>query len=126
VDPTRRGPDWMKITPAAGSLFHEKEHLSATHPIGSSRKSVSMVPAATTPPNEMRCQDMDPRRISPRLAKAFTKESVQIELHAFLQAGPVAPSSHVRASHFLSSVLAGSRPVVYRTRSESGGFDERR
>jgi hypothetical protein len=59
VDPTRRGPDWMKITPAAGSLFHEKEHLSATHPIGSSRKSASMVPAATTPPNEMRCQDME-------------------------------------------------------------------
>ena len=24
VDPTPRGPDWMKISPVAGSLFHEK------------------------------------------------------------------------------------------------------
>jgi hypothetical protein len=28
VDPTRRGPDWMKITPAAGSLFHERTPAS--------------------------------------------------------------------------------------------------
>jgi len=26
VDPTPRGPDWMQISPVAGSLFHEKEH----------------------------------------------------------------------------------------------------
>ena len=26
MDPTRRGPDWMKITPVAGSLFHERTH----------------------------------------------------------------------------------------------------
>ena len=24
MDPRHRGPDWMKISPAAGSLFHEK------------------------------------------------------------------------------------------------------
>ena len=24
VDPLPRGPDWMKISPVAGSLFHEK------------------------------------------------------------------------------------------------------
>ena len=28
MDPTRRGPDWMKITPAAGSLFHERTQQS--------------------------------------------------------------------------------------------------
>jgi hypothetical protein len=27
VDPTPRGPDWMKINPVAGSLFHEKRQL---------------------------------------------------------------------------------------------------
>src|ERR1700735_2164958 len=29
VDPTRRGPDWMKITPVAGSLFHERTQILA-------------------------------------------------------------------------------------------------
>ena len=29
MDPTRRGPDWMKITPVAGSLFHERTQLRA-------------------------------------------------------------------------------------------------
>jgi pimeloyl-ACP methyl ester carboxylesterase len=28
VDRTRRGPDWMKITPVAGSLFHERTHVA--------------------------------------------------------------------------------------------------
>jgi len=27
VDPLPGGPDWMKISPVAGSLFHEKEHM---------------------------------------------------------------------------------------------------
>lgn len=26
MDPCHGGPDWMKITPVAGFLFHEKEH----------------------------------------------------------------------------------------------------
>ena len=26
MDPLPGGPDWMKISPVAGSLFHEKEH----------------------------------------------------------------------------------------------------
>ena len=30
MDPRSRGPDWMKINPAAGSLFHEKEQTSAS------------------------------------------------------------------------------------------------
>jgi hypothetical protein len=29
VDPQPRGPDWMKISPVAGFLFHEKEHSQA-------------------------------------------------------------------------------------------------
>ena len=27
MDPLPGGPDWMKISPVAGSLFHEKEHM---------------------------------------------------------------------------------------------------
>src|SRR5208283_1304860 len=30
VDPTPRGPDWMKISPVAGSLFHEKRHARSS------------------------------------------------------------------------------------------------
>jgi len=28
VDPQPRGPDWMPITPKAGSLFHADSHSS--------------------------------------------------------------------------------------------------
>ena len=28
LDPSQRGPDWTHISPAAGSLFHEKRHAS--------------------------------------------------------------------------------------------------
>ena len=28
MDPTPQGPDWMQISPVAGSLFHEKRHVS--------------------------------------------------------------------------------------------------
>ena len=31
MDPRHRGPDWMKISPVAGFLFHEKEHASIRH-----------------------------------------------------------------------------------------------
>ena len=30
MDPCHGGPDWMKITPVAGFLFHEKEQPAAT------------------------------------------------------------------------------------------------
>src|SRR5215472_14596468 len=34
VDPTPRGPDWMQISPVAGSLFHEKEQRREARAVG--------------------------------------------------------------------------------------------
>ena len=31
MDPQPRGPDWMQITPKAGSLFHAKSQRDATY-----------------------------------------------------------------------------------------------
>ena len=39
MDPFARGPDWTKINPIAGSLFHEKTH---------SERSVGSIPTTRT------------------------------------------------------------------------------
>src|SRR5215831_8908823 len=41
VDPQPRGPDWMQITPKAGSLFHANSH--STHNRGGALESEVMV-----------------------------------------------------------------------------------
>jgi FtsP/CotA-like multicopper oxidase with cupredoxin domain len=35
VDPQPRGPDWMQITPKAGSLFHAYSHANPPPPFPS-------------------------------------------------------------------------------------------
>jgi len=56
VDPTRRGPDWMKITPVAGSLFHERTHKMtekrqdhALHAVAAHARIVSAIHKRMTP-----------------------------------------------------------------------------
>ena len=41
MDPQPRGPDWMQITPKAGSLFHANSH--STHNRGGALESEVMV-----------------------------------------------------------------------------------
>ena len=41
MDPLPGGPDWMKISPVAGSLFHEKEHIEAEPPLHEHRHKTS-------------------------------------------------------------------------------------
>jgi hypothetical protein len=43
VDPQPRGPDWMKISPVAGSLFHEKRQDKDCFCTPSVPRAVAMV-----------------------------------------------------------------------------------
>jgi hypothetical protein len=50
VDPTRRGPDWMKISPVAASLFHER-----THNLGPAFRN-TLPPTPAPKPPVVRCK----------------------------------------------------------------------
>ena len=62
MDPLPGGPDWMKISPVAGSLFHEKEQRGRNWLRWSFRQSQLAALAASTPVVRHTARPSDARR----------------------------------------------------------------